>query len=96
MVDKVSERTAKFLMWLVGSLLVFCSVVSVWGFVQSQMTARDLQTFKDTMPERYVRYERYKTDCDRDRADLVRLEEMIKEVSNDIKKLLSRRGPPDE
>jgi hypothetical protein len=77
MVDKVTERQAKFLIWLVGVLLAVLTFVSGWSKVESNQTARDLQVFKEKSTADFVSMERYKADCDRDRTDLQRVESTL-------------------
>lgn len=103
MVDKLSQGQVKFLTALVMFLLAFCTFLAGWAKVSDSQTAKelveykafmaqDLQSFRMTLPEKYVPIERYKADCDRDHQEMQEVKVTVRDIDRKIDRLLSRRG----
>lgn len=88
MVDKVNERQAKFLMYLLLFVLSVMTFVSGWSKYESTNTAQDLVELRTCLPKDYITSQRYYDDKAARTTEINALSSKMDKVNDKIEEIL--------
>ena len=88
MVDKLSERQVKFLMWLVILLITFMGVVSGWSKYESSKAISDVVCLTASLPKEYLSLNQYVRDRQERNSELLELRHDLKQLDTKLDEML--------